>query len=80
VAGLAQDPAVINWVHELTRRGLSSKQIVAASAAGELDWPGGEKPLGDGTLAACRAAIHHLEVSLPSPRGIRAGQPRRSFK
>ena len=57
IKGLAQDPAVIDWVRTQTRRGLGSKEVVAASVAGEDDWPGKGKSLTDGTLASCRAAI-----------------------
>jgi hypothetical protein len=70
VRGLAHNPAILNWVRELTRRGLSSKQIVTASVEGANDWPVPGYHLSDGSLAACRAAIYHLEihnVSFPLP-------------
>lgn len=62
VRGLAHNPEVLTWVRELTRKDVSSKRIVAMSAAGEHGWPVPGESLSDGSLAACRAAIYHLEM------------------
>lgn len=59
---IALEPRVLNWVRARTREGWGSKQIVALSAAGEMTWPLPGEKLSDGVLAACRAAIFHLEA------------------
>jgi hypothetical protein len=72
--GEAHDPAVIEWVRALTRRGLTTKQIVASSKVGEDDWPGREKGLSDGSLAECRAAIaaeDRVRAELQSRKPVR---------
>jgi hypothetical protein len=57
---IVHDFEVLNWVRRQSRLGLSTKEIVEMSQAGH-DYPAAGRPLSDGTLAACRCAIYHLE-------------------
>lgn len=58
---VAHDVDALNWIRTQARAGLPTKAIVELSRTAE-DWPAPGKPLSDGSLAACFAAIHHLEA------------------
>jgi hypothetical protein len=54
------DPEVLNWVRRHTRTGTSRDDLVRLSETAE-DWPAPGRSLSDGSLAAARCAIYHLE-------------------
>jgi hypothetical protein len=60
-SSVAHHVDVLNWARPLIRAGFTSKEIVALSKT-TSDWPLPGQVLSDGTLAACYAAIHHLEA------------------
>ena len=55
--GEAKNPVVIEWVGGLREMGWLRNDIVAASKAGEMAWPGGPKGLSDGVAQAIYAVL-----------------------
>lgn len=57
---VADNPEVLNWIRQLTRKGTPTKRIVRLSHGDDYPLPG--QPLSDGTLSSCRSVIQHLET------------------
>lgn len=55
--GDAKNPVVIEWVGGLREMGWLRNDIVAASKAGEMAWPGSPKGLSDGVAQAIYAVL-----------------------
>jgi len=57
--GIAYNIEVLNWVQNLTSKGLSTKRIVRRSHDGDYPYP--RQALSDGALNGIRPVIYHLE-------------------